>query len=165
LWRILVDHGEHFLRTYESRYEESHGPLPLQAEKVMEKLQRRGDPNYGLTLLHCPDCKIHVAVPFSCKTRVCPSCVNRRAECLSHSLAEKLPEGDDRHLVVTMPKKMGLRKRFQRDTRLHRQIGPVGVLALGLRQEPRVPARAPRHRSLDGIGANHRTDAKQPTAG
>jgi len=53
-----------------------------------------------------------MAVPFSCKTRVCPSCVNRRAECLCHSLAEKLPEGDYRHLVVTLPKKMGLRKRF-----------------------------------------------------
>ena len=34
-----MDHGEHFLRTYGSRYEESHGPLPLQAEKVMEKLK------------------------------------------------------------------------------------------------------------------------------
>ena len=40
-----------------------------------------------------------------------------------NSLAEKLPEGDYRHLVVTLPKKMGLRKRFQLDTRLHRQIG------------------------------------------
>ena len=131
LWRILVDHGEHFLRTYDSRYEESHGPLPFHAEKVMEKLLRCGDPNYGLTLLHCPDCKIHVAVPFSCKTRVCPSCVNRRAECLSHALAEKLPEGDYRHLVVTLPKKMGLRKRFQRDTRLHRQIGRLVHRVIG----------------------------------
>lgn len=50
-------------------------------------------------------------------------CVNRRAEVLAHSLAEKLPEGDYRHLVITLPKKMGLRKRFQLDTRLHRQIG------------------------------------------
>ena len=194
LWRILVDHSEHFLRTYESRFGESHGPLPPQAEKVIDKLVRCGDPNYGLTLLHCADCNIHLAVPFSCKTRICPSCINRRAECLSHSLSEKLPVGDYRHLVVTLPKKMGLRKRFQLDTRLHRQIGrlvhrvigrwmstqigchrnrreekerarpgiimvvqsfgaglkshvhfhilvsdgPEGVLALGLRQEPRV---------------------------
>ena len=125
LWRILVDHGEEFLRTYESRYEETHGPLPLQSARVMEKLLRCGDPRYGLTLLHCPDCQVHMAVPFSCKTRVCPSCINRRAEVLSHTLAEKLPEGDYRHLVVTLPKKMGLRKRFQLDTRLHRQIGRV----------------------------------------
>jgi len=123
LWRILVDHGEEFLRTYDSRYEESHGPLPKQAEKVMERLVRCGDPRYGLSLLHCPDCNVHMAVPYSCKTRVCPSCVSRRAEVLAHSLAEKLPEGDYRHLVITLPKKMGLRKRFQLNTRLHRQIG------------------------------------------
>ncbi|MBT9582087.1 transposase zinc-binding domain-containing protein, partial [bacterium] len=48
-----------------------------------------------------PDCKIHMAVPFSCKTRVCPSCVNRRAEVLSHTLAVKLPDPDYRHLVET----------------------------------------------------------------
>lgn len=123
LWRILVDHGEEFLRTYDSRYEESHGPLPKQADKVMERLVRCGDPRYGLSLLHCPDCNVHLAVPYSCKTRVCPSCVSRRAEVLAHSLAEKLPEVDYRHLVITLPKKMGLRKRFQLDTRLHRQIG------------------------------------------
>lgn len=40
-----------------------------------------------------------------------------------HSLVERLPEVDDRHLVVTLPKEMGLRKRFQLDTRLHRQFG------------------------------------------
>ncbi len=97
LWRILVDHGEEFLRSYDSRYEETHGPLPLQSARVMEKLLRCGDPRYGLTLLHCPDCQVHMAVPFSCKTRVCPSCINRRAEVLSHTLAEKLPEGDYRH--------------------------------------------------------------------
>ena len=47
----------------------------------------------------------------SCKTRVCPSCVNRRAECLSHSLAEKLPEGDYRHLVVTPTGLLGILER------------------------------------------------------
>ena len=59
-----------------------------------------------------------MAVAFSCKTRVCLSCINRRAEVLSYSLAEKLPEGDYRHLVVTLPKKMGLRKRFQLGARV-----------------------------------------------
>ena len=118
-----MDHGEHFLKIYESRFEQSHGPLPLGAEKVMDRLVRCGDPHYGLTLLHCQECNVRLAVPFSCKTRVCPSCVNRRAECLSQSLAEKLPPGKTLgwHLVVTLPKRMGLRKRFQLNSRLHRQ--------------------------------------------
>lgn len=107
LWRILVDHAEPFLQTYDSRFAYSHGPLPGEAEKVIDRLVRCGDPRYGLSLLHCPDCRLHLAVPYSCKTRVCPSCVNRRAEVLAHSLAEKLPEVDYRHLVITLPKKMG----------------------------------------------------------
>ena len=92
LLELLVDHGEDFLQVNDSRYRESHGPLPLSR-------------------------------PRSRKTRVYPRCINRRAEVLSHSLAEKQPGGDYRHLVVTPPKKMGLRKRFQLGTRLHRQIG------------------------------------------
>jgi hypothetical protein len=63
---LLVDHGEDFLKVYDSRDGESYGPLPLQSAKIVEKLLRCGDPPYGLTLLHCPDCQIHMAVPFSC---------------------------------------------------------------------------------------------------
>ncbi|MBI3927165.1 MAG: transposase zinc-binding domain-containing protein [Armatimonadetes bacterium] len=33
-----------------------------------------GDPNQRLTLFKCPECNISLAVPFSCKTRICPSC-------------------------------------------------------------------------------------------
>lgn len=50
------------------------------------RLVRCGGPRYGLSLLHCPDYNLHAAVPYSCKTRVCPSCVNRRAEVLAHAL-------------------------------------------------------------------------------
>ena len=127
----MVDHGERFLEVYESRYGESHGTLSSQAKKVIEKLLNCGDPHYGLTLLHCHECNLHMAVPFSCKTRVCPSCINRRAECLSSSLADKLPDGDYRHIVVTLPIKMGLRKRLQMDTRLHRHIGRLVHRVLG----------------------------------
>ena len=121
LWRILVDHRENFLRQYERRYSNTHGPLPRGTEEALEKLLRCGDPNYGLALLHCADCKIHFAVPFSCKQRACPSCANRRAEDLSHLLCEQLPEVTYRHVVVTFPRKMGLRKRFQQNPRLYRQ--------------------------------------------
>lgn len=48
LWRILVDHGEEFLRTNDSRYGYSHGPMALQSAKVMEKLLRCGDPRCGI---------------------------------------------------------------------------------------------------------------------
>ena len=68
-------------------------------EEALEKILRCGDPNYGLTLFHCPDCKVHVAVPFSCKQRICPSCSNRRAEDVSDRLLEQLPKVTYRHVV------------------------------------------------------------------
>lgn len=122
LWRILVDHREMFLRQYERRFEHSHGFLPSRSEDSLEKILRCGDPQYGLSLLHCPDCKTHLAVPFSCKERACPSCANRRAEDVSHRLMERLPGVGYRHMVITIPKMMGMRKRLQQDTRLYRHI-------------------------------------------
>ena len=53
LWRILVDHLEVFLRQYDRRFLESHGPLAHEAESVLDRLLRCGDPRYGLSLLHC----------------------------------------------------------------------------------------------------------------
>ena len=113
LWRILVDHRESFLRQYDRRFLASHGPMPISTEDALERILRCGDPNYGLTLFHCPDCKVPMAVPFSCKQRICPSCSNRRAEDVSDRLLEQLPQVTYRHVVVTLPMKMGLRKRLQ----------------------------------------------------
>jgi hypothetical protein len=91
-------------------------------EEALERILRCGDPNYGLTLFHCPDCQVHMAVPFSCKQRICPSCSNRRAEDVSDRLLEQLPKVTYRHVVVTLPMKMGLRKRLQQDPRLYRHV-------------------------------------------
>ncbi len=121
LWRILVDHRDTFLRQYERRFQDSHGPLPGGTEEALERLLRCGDPQYGLTLFHCPECRVKMALPFSCKQRICPSCSNRRAEDVSERLLERLPQVTYRHVVITMPKKMGLRKRFQQHRRLYRQ--------------------------------------------
>jgi len=96
--------------------------MPTGTEDALERILRCGDPNYGLTLFHCPDCKVHMAVPFSCKQRICPSCSNRRAEDVSDRLLEQLPQVTYRHVVVTLPMKMGLRKRLQQDPRLYRHV-------------------------------------------
>ncbi|MBT9586322.1 hypothetical protein IV102_23470 [bacterium] len=75
LWRILVDHAEPFLQTYDSRFADSHGSLPREAEKVIDRFVRYGDPRYGLSLFHC---HLHMAVPRTlAKPGFAPSCVNR----------------------------------------------------------------------------------------
>ena len=47
----------------------------------------------------------------------------REPEDLSQSLVERLPPQGYRHIVITVPNKMGLRKRFLQDPSLHRQMG------------------------------------------
>lgn len=80
LWRILVDHLETFVATYDSRFVDAYGPLKPYAEKAFGSLLLCGDPNLGVTRFSCCTCNIELAVPFSCKTRICPSCAKRRAE-------------------------------------------------------------------------------------
>ena len=72
-----------------------------------------------------------MGVPFSCKTRICPSCVKRRAEETAANLVERLPEVPHRHLVVTIPRKAGLRLRVLQDPKLFRKIAQVIVRSDG----------------------------------
>lgn len=71
-----------------------------------------------------------MGVPFSCKTRICPSCVKRRAEETAANLVERLPEVPHRHLVVTIPRKAGLRLRVLQDPKLFRKIAQIIVRVL-----------------------------------
>ncbi len=66
---------------------------------MLARLACCGDPNEGVTMLHCKECNVHLAAPFSCKTRICPSCANRRAEDVAEKLSELLPAVPYRHLL------------------------------------------------------------------
>ena len=89
-----------------------------------------GDPNFGVTRFSCCACNIELAVPFSCKTRICPSCAKRRAEEVAANLVERLPAVGHRHLVVTIPRKAGLRLRILEDPKLFRKLAQIIVRVL-----------------------------------
>ena len=122
---MVTDHLDTFLAGYEGRFQASHGPLRPEVEKVLFAFSQCGDPNLGVTLFKCPRCKISLAVPFSCKTRICPSCIARKAEQNAAQLGERLPPVAHRHLVISLPKKMALRLRLQEDRRLFRKLARV----------------------------------------
>ena len=130
LWRILVDHLETFVATYDSRFVDAYGPLKPYAEKAFGSLLLCGDPNLGVTRFSCCTCNIELAVPFSCKTRICPSCAKRRAEEVAANLVERLPATALRHLVVTIPRKAGLRLRIFEDPKLFRKLAQIIVRVL-----------------------------------
>jgi hypothetical protein len=79
LWRLVSDHLDAFLCNYSERHLFTHGPLASHVEKVWNDFLRCGDYNQGVVLLKCPGCQTSLAVPYSCKTRICPSCMTRRA--------------------------------------------------------------------------------------
>jgi hypothetical protein len=139
LWRIVSDHLENFLRHYEERHRTSHGPLGGHVEKVLNNFLLCGDPNQGLILFRCFECKTSLAVPYSCKTRICPSCMSRRAEDLAVGLVEILPEVPYRHIVVTLPRLMGIRHRIREMPGLMRRVTrlAVGVLCRYLKRQVR----------------------------
>jgi hypothetical protein len=130
LWRILTDHLEPFLSTYDSRFRYTYGPLKPYVEKTFGALQLCGEPNHGVTRFTCDGCGTQMGVPFSCKTRICPSCVKRRAEETAANLVERLPEVPHRHVVITIPRKAGLRLRVLQDPKLFRKIARIVVRVL-----------------------------------
>jgi hypothetical protein len=140
----VSDHLDGFLRHYEERYHDTHGPLGSNVEKVWNDFLRCGDFNQGVLLLKCPECGHCLAVPASCKTRICPSCVSRRSEDLALTLGDALPRVPYRHVVVSVPIMMGLRHRIREDPTLMRR---VVRLAMGvLTREMRRQVRGHRHR-------------------
>lgn len=87
-------------------------------------------PKFWVTRFSCCACNIELAVPFSCKTRICPSCAKRRAEEVAANLVERLPAVGHRHLVVTIPRKAGLRLRILEDPKLFRKLAQIIVRVL-----------------------------------
>ena len=119
---MVIDHFETFVSGYDSRYRETHGKLRNEAQNAFLNFRRCGDPNFGITLFRCDTCDVSLGVPFTCKARICPSCLARKAETRAIHLSEVLPEVEHRHLVFGLPKKMGLRQRIQEDPKLLRKI-------------------------------------------
>ena len=144
LWRLVSDHLDGFLRRYNERYGHTHGPLGSNVEKVWNDFLRCGDFNLGVLLLKCPECGHCLAVPTSCKTRICPSCMSRRSEDLALTLGDVLPRVPYRHVVVTLPRLMGIRHRIREAPTLMRRI--VRLATGVLKRELRSQARGHRNR-------------------
>ena len=119
---MVIDHFETFVSEYDSRFREIYGKLRDEAQNAFLNFRRCGDPNFGITLFRCDTCDVSLGVPFTCKARICPSCLARKAETRAIHLSEVIPKVDHRHLVFGLPKKMGLRQRIQEDPKLLRKV-------------------------------------------
>lgn len=67
-----------------------------------------GDPSHGGAFFGCPDCGNLKFVPYTCKSRFCPSCGNMYNQKRSFSISTKLISCIHRHCVFTIPKELRL---------------------------------------------------------
>jgi len=94
-----------------SRYEPRFGPWRKRFETVIERFFACGMLSLGFSLYRCDGCGHELKLPFSCKTRFCPSCVRKRmtrwSDWLTSELLLDLPH---RQWVLTVP--VELRRHF-----------------------------------------------------
>ena len=81
--------------------------FPGRVVKAFDEYLRCGNPAFGLSQVKCNACGKSMAVAFSCKGPVCPSCTNRRAEEAAFQWEEGLPLADYRMWTLSLPR--GLR--------------------------------------------------------
>nr|WP_279603693.1 transposase [Hungatella hathewayi] len=64
------------------------------------------DPSYGQAVYGCPHCGKLKSVPFSCKSRFCPSCGNMYNQKRAFRMSCKLISCNHRHCVFTIPEEL-----------------------------------------------------------
>ena len=101
LHAVVREHLETFLA--ERRVEDGSG-CPRFVEESFRRYLRCGVLSYGFARVRCEECGLEDLVGFSCKSRVCPSCLGRRmCETAAYLRDELLPEVPYRQWVVTVP--------------------------------------------------------------
>jgi predicted RNA-binding Zn-ribbon protein involved in translation (DUF1610 family) len=123
---------DHFDRWCDLRLEDE---VPAdQRAYVRETVQRMmlcRDPEAGYARYECPGCGFDLRVPFSCKTRFCPSCGKVRVDAWVNGITQDLLEVPHLHLTLTTDD--ALRPFFHADRALLNdllQVAPQAVQAV-----------------------------------
>ena len=143
--RVLREHLPDFLRRGEADAERS---LPAFVVKQLRAMLSCGDFLGGFARFECSKCRAPLVVPFSCKSRICPSCAARRmSEQAAHMVDRILPSDVPyRQWVVTFP--WDLARRLAFDAELSSAVIRLVIRVLFSWLRKRSPA--PAHRSHPG---------------
>lgn len=117
--RVIAENLPSFLEQAEQSSGGQHFPAFVVNE--LRELVSCGDYGQGFALFRCDQCQTALAVPFSCKSRVCPSCAAKRTTCLSAHLTDNvIPFVPVRHWVLSFP--VWLRYKIGYDHDLYREV-------------------------------------------
>lgn len=104
---VVRTHLDDFIRQVA---DESDRTLPSFAVRELRALGRCGDFLNGFVRLRCGSCRSDRIVPFTCQSRICPSCVARRAADTACWLVDRVlrPEIRWRQVVITFPRALAV---------------------------------------------------------
>ena len=121
LYRLLDRHFDEFKSTYEERFTRRYGPWRPLWDKVVPKYIDCGVYECGFARIRCPGCKKEFLLAFSCKTRLCPTCEQKRILLFAEKTTEEiLLAVPHRFWTFSIPK--ALRGIMLRDRRLLKLI-------------------------------------------
>ena len=129
LYGIFQDHFEHYVHSYEMRFQKLYGAFQSRLRKVVDAFLDCGLFEGGLARIRCPGCRYEILVPFSCKSRICPSCNQKRVLLWAERIAgEVLLPTMHRSITWTIPKI--LRAYFRYDRSLLGKLSGCAYMAL-----------------------------------
>jgi hypothetical protein len=111
--QIFIEHWE---KWWDYRREEIPADQRAYVQKMVEKMMGCRNPQCGYARYVCPKCYEERIVPFSCKTRFCPSCGKVRTDEWVGRISQELLDVPHLHLTLTIAKEM--RPYFDRDRSL-----------------------------------------------
>jgi hypothetical protein len=95
---------------------------------IVQRLMLCRDPEGGYARYLCPGCNFEHRVPFSCKTRFCPSCGKVHVDNWVNAVTKDIL--DVPHLHITMTTDDSLRPFFRRERRLLKELLRVAAQAV-----------------------------------
>ena len=106
LYKIVRDNLPTLLEEARDRSDSGMG-YPAFVEREFTRYLACGQLCRGFARVRCPDCGFERLVPRSCKGRLCPSCLARKAaDTAAHLVDRLLPEAAYRQYVLTFPREL-----------------------------------------------------------
>jgi len=107
LWKLMDKWWLRFLNVYEDRFQHKYGYLRKEVTKNGDEFLKCGILDFGFARIRCDGCGYEYLLAFSCKRKLCPSCMKKRQ--LAHGeflMNEVLEKVSHRHVVLSIPKRL-----------------------------------------------------------
>ena len=117
LYQIVYHARDDLQFQWESRFQHQYGCLRDEVVKTFDEYLNCGILAHGAARVYCDGSKHSLLIGFSCKRRgVCPSCGAKRAvKFAEHIYSEVIEDIPHRHTVFTIPKRLRVFFRYDRE--------------------------------------------------